>query len=296
MHEYLRSIGFKGILKKADLKELLYEVIEYPDEQKIVKNEIKKENIVELKKEFVCGMGIIVRGYYTEEGNFEREYYFPYTEGSGGVIEEETTVARHSSQESFAGVCEDSRSGVTIIYYLQNGLEYLEKVVLTNRNKTYFRGNVQLSALSVSGMILFPINKNKKQIERYKKEDQYRRKLLSAAKMGDETAIESLTIEDIDTYSKISRRIRREDVFTIVDSCFMPYGVECDQYSVIGDILEVKSGINHYTGELVYNLSIECNEFKMNVGINREDLMGEPSVGMRFKGAIWLMGKISFQN
>lgn len=193
-------------------------------------------------------------------------------------------------------MCEDSRSGVTIIYYLQNGLEYLEKVVLTNRNKTYFRGNVQLSALSVSGMILFPINKNKKQIERYKKEDQYRRKLLSAAKMGDETAIESLTIEDIDTYSKISRRIRREDVFTIVDSCFMPYGVECDQYSVIGDILEVKSGINHYTGELVYNLSIECNEFKMNVGINREDLMGEPSVGMRFKGAIWLMGKISFQN
>ena len=58
----------------------------------------------------------------------------------------------------------------------------------------------------------------------------------------------------------------------------------------------MKSGINHYTGELVYNLSIECNEFKMNVGINREDLMGEPSVGMRFKGAIWLMGKISFQN
>lgn len=296
MHEYLRSIGFKGILKKADLKELLYEVIEYPDEQKIVKNEIKKENMVELKKEFVCGMGIIIRGSYTEDGNFEKEYYFPYIEGNGEVVEEETTVARHSAQESFAGVCEDSRSGVTIIYYLQNGLEYLEKVVLTNRNKTYFRGNVQLSALSVSGMILFPINKNKKQIERYKKEDQYRRKLLSAAKMGDETAIESLTIEDIDTYSKISRRIRREDVFTIVDSCFMPYGVECDQYSVIGDILEVKSGINHYTGELVYNLSIECNEFKMNVGINREDLMGEPFVGMRFKGAIWLMGKINFQN
>ena len=83
-----------------------------------------------------------------------------------------------------------------IIYYLQNGLEYLEKVVLTNRNKTYFRGNVQLSALSVSGMILFPINKNKKQIERYKKEDQYRRKLLSAAKMGDETAIEILYKEN----------------------------------------------------------------------------------------------------
>lgn len=296
MHEYLRAIGFKSILKKSELKELLYEVIEYPDQQKVVKNEIKKENMAEIKKEFVNDMGIIVHGHYTEDGNFEKEYYFPYIEGSGEIIEEETTVARHSAQESFAGVCEDSRSGVTIIYYLQNGLEYLEKVVLTNKHKTYFRGMVKLSALSISGMILFPINKNEKQIEKYKKENQYRRKLISAAKMGDETAIENLTMEDMDMYSKLSRRIRREDVFTIVDSCFMPYGVECDQYSVIGEILEVKHNINHYTGELVYNLLIECNEFKMNVGINREDLIGEPSVGMRFKGSVWLMGKISFHN
>ena len=43
-------------------------------------------------------------------------------------------------------------------------------------------------------------------------------------------------MEDMDTYSMISRRIVREDIFTIVDSYFMPYGMECDQYNVMGEI------------------------------------------------------------
>ena len=61
-----------------------------------------------------------------------------------------------------------------------------------------------------------------------------RNSLIEAAKSGDEDAMETLTIEDIDLYSKISRRATKEDLYSIIDSCFMPYGVECDQYSVIG--------------------------------------------------------------
>ena len=57
---------------------------------------------------------------------------------------------------------------------------------------------------------------------------------------GDEDAIENLTLEDMDTYSMLSRRIAYEDVLSIVDTCFMPYGVESDQYSVIGEILDYK--------------------------------------------------------
>jgi hypothetical protein len=50
--------------------------------------------------------------------------------------------------------------------------------------------------------------------------------------------METLTIEDIDLYSKISRRAMKEDLYSIIDSCFMPCGIECDQYSVIGEIKE----------------------------------------------------------
>ena len=45
--------------------------------------------------------------------------------------------------------------------------------------------------------------------------------------------MESLTMEDIDIYTMISRRIRHEDVYSIVDSYLMPYGIECDQYNLM---------------------------------------------------------------
>ena len=53
-----------------------------------------------------------------------------------------------------------------------------------------------------------------------------RTNLIAAARNGDEEAMESLTMEDMDTYSMISQRIVTDDILTIVDSYFMPYGIE----------------------------------------------------------------------
>ncbi len=61
--------------------------------------------------------------------------------------------------------------------------------------------------------------------------------------------MESLTMEDMDTYSMISQSIVTDDIFTIVDSYFMPYGIECDQYSVLGEILDIMKFKNIMTGE-----------------------------------------------
>ena len=49
---------------------------------------------------------------------------------------------------------------------------------------------------------------------------------MAAAREGDEEAMESLTLEDIDTYSMISKRIMTEDILSIVDTYFMPYGID----------------------------------------------------------------------
>lgn len=96
---------------------------------------------------------------------------------------------------------------------------------------------------------MLPTRNNKSDSVRMKKEKDDRQRLIQAAKKGDESAIESLTIEDIDTYNELSHRIVKEDVFSIVDSSFMPCGVECDQYQVVGEILELSEEINHYTKE-----------------------------------------------
>ena len=139
-----------------------------------------------------------------------------------------------------------------------------------------------------------PINKNEQQKEKSKKASSERKQLLAQARMGNEEAIESLTLEDMDTYTTISRKIHKEDVFSLVDTYFMPYGVECDQYSILGEIIDVREEVNRITGEQLVIMSLECNELTFDVCINRKDLYGEPAVGRRFKGVIWLQGYINF--
>lgn len=47
--------------------------------------------------------------------------------------------------------------------------------------------------------------------------------------------------------------------------------------------------------ELVYDLTLNCNDMVFHVGIARKDLLGEPVVGRRFKGQIWMQGVANFE-
>ena len=104
--------------------------------------------------------------------------------------------------------------------------------------------------------------------------------------------MDNLTIDEIDTYTDIYKRMRKEDVLTIVDTSFMPSGFECDSYSVIGNIIETKLCSNNLTGEEVYILTLECNDIMLDLCINKEDVIGIPEYGRRFKGNIWLQGQV----
>ena len=119
--------------------------------------------------------------------------------------------------------------------------------------------------------------------------------LIAAARNGDENAIESLTMEDIDAYNMVSRRILTEDVFSIVDTFFMPFGMECDHYQIMGEIQSVKKVKNVRTKECLYQMQLLCNNMQMDVCINEGDLLGDPDVGRRFKGDIWMQGYIHFE-
>ena len=112
--------------------------------------------------------------------------------------------------------------------------------------------------------------------------------LLSAARNGDQSAMESLTLDDLDTYTKVSKRLVTEDVFSIVDTYFMPFGIECDSYSIMGEILDIRKTENWQTGEELYIMNLNVNELKFDVCVPRANIVGEPAVGRRFKGNIWL--------
>ena len=48
------------------------------------------------------------------------------------------------------------------------------------------------------------------------------------------------------------------------------------------------------TDERIYELRISCNDLDLDICINKNDLIGEPEVGRRFKGVIWLQGNVHF--
>ena len=292
MHEYLRAVGFSSIENKEQLKHLL-EMTEDSYQSEKTAFSGNGNDFSERKKEFAPRMGIILRGEYDEKGDYQRDYYFPYFEGTQEKFYDNISIERHAEKESYAGVCEDLSMGVTIIFYVQNIVDYLSERHLNHLSSCTAR--IRFSGLSIDGRILLPVAKRMTEEENSEAILQ-RTRLLKAAREGDEEAIENLTLEDMDTYSMISRRIADEDVFSIVSTYFMPYGVECDHYNVLGEILNIEMVENSLTRERVYILTIESHDLIFEVCINQKDLLGEPAVGRRFKGIVRIQGNLSFQN
>lgn len=290
MHKFLKSVGFRTCQTKKEEEELL---------SMLLNEGVKTERLVipgdavfaEYRCELAPGMGIGLVGEECPDGTFHLEYYFPYLDGDYISSQEECMIQRHTERETYAGMLDEYKVGISLIFYVTNSMEYRQRKLNEKLKKVK---SVMLSGLSAEGKILLPIKKTEKQIEMAKVASMNRNSLLEAAKHGDEDAMESLTIEDIDLYSKVSRRLVKEDVYSIIETCFMPYGIECDQYSIIGEIKDCRVMVNRITKEEIYNLAVDCNDIIFNVGINKKDLLGEPKAGRRFKGQIWMVGKLNF--
>ena len=223
MHKYMRAIGFSHFENKKKLQDVLMDVIVNSDRHAITMNQ-ENTLIGEFSKNFADNMGIAVCGEFDEEEKFTFEYYYPFLEGNGITSHEDISVERHADKESYAGICDDINVGISLIFYLRNRIPYIKA---QSTDKLPIKGTtLTLSALSVNGSVMLPIKKDKEQIQKVKKASATRSTLMAAARKGDEDAIETLTLEDMDMYTTISKRIQNEDVFSLVDTNFMPYGEE----------------------------------------------------------------------
>ena len=253
-----------------------------------------KESIVEISKEFLEGLGITLRGDEDEKGNFHMEHYFPYIKGQTVSTREEAGINKRVDTESYTGMCDDYRIGVSLIFYLQNTVDYLDKKKKNMALNSSFP--IILTALSLEGRVILPIEMDEVQVKNISAETKHRNNLIAEAKKGNQDAIDNLTIDDIDLYATVSRRAKKEDVYSIVDTCFIPYGSESDNYSIIAVINDCNLITNTLTNEEIYDMELSCNGILFRLCINKEDLLGEPKVGRRFKGNIWMQGHIGFDS
>ena len=74
----------------------------------------------------------------------------------------------------------------------------------------------------------------------------------------------------------------------------MRFHIRDNQYSIMGEILDISLRRNRITREEIYVLHLCCNDLEFDVCINKEDLYGEPQIGRRFKGVIWMQGYINY--
>lgn len=290
MHSYLRAIGFSNINNRKELDKIIGIVLDQPTEKKSHKIS-KSEIMTEVIKDFGERMGFAIRGIYDEKGFFHLEHYFPYFCGQSITAKENVIINKRVDTDAFTGMCDDVRLGVSLIFYLQNSIDYMDTKGMENTSRLV---PVTLSALSIEGKIILGIDSTEQQLKNRSAQTRKRNQLIAEAKAGNQEAIDSLTIDDIDLYAMISRRARKEDIFSIVDNCFIPYGSESDNYTILGTILNWKCIYNQYTKEEVYELYVSCNDINYSICINKKDLLGEPMVGRRFKGNVWMQGKVDF--
>ena len=291
MHKFMRAIGFSKLTDRREQQKLITDIIVNAAHRSYTSNG-EETILAEFCEDFAQDIGIAVCGEFDAEDKFTYDYFYPYLRGTGVSSYEDVSVERHAEKESYAGICDDIKVGVSLIFYLQNIVPYVKA---QHSDMLPIRGTtLTLSGLSISGSILLPIVKNEREKQKLQKATMNRNQLIAAARKGDEDAIESLTLEDMDTYTSISKKILTEDVISLVDTYFMPYGVECDQYSVMGEILDISLRVNRITGEEIYVMRLNCNDLQFDICINKQDLYGEPQVGRRFKGIIWMQGYINY--
>ncbi|MDE7211413.1 MAG: DUF3881 family protein [Lachnospiraceae bacterium] len=288
MHSFLKAIGYGNLTNHKEEQALIQTAIKDAQEQCIYADENMR--MAELSFEVAPGVGIVVRGEYDADEQFHMEHYFPYLKGTTISTQEEIFISKRVDTEAYTGMCDDFRLGVSLIFYLQNAVDYMK----ADRNAERMIHPVVATGLAKEGKILLPVKQDIRAEKIMNADLTQRSKLIAEAKKGNQEAIESLTLDDIDLYSMVSKRIQKEDIYSIVNTSFIPYGSESDNYTVLGIIENVRYEKNSQTGEEICILQLYCNQMEFEICINRKDLLGEPLVGRRFRGIVWMQGYVDF--
>lgn len=317
MHRYLRAVGFSEFERKAQLDEFFDE-------------HLKNENLISTYitgDMRLCGQyninvcsnaGISVIGEQEKNALAKIDFYYPYIKGYDYTLIEECTIERHSDKESYAGIIDDYRMGIALIFYLTNGNVYnslLKKYKISDIKID----RIFLSALSIEGRVILPVNNKGKNVNEFADKKRLNTEFRDDYENDidfDDKPISERLIENIDDFSdgidkkdisigigiKIpsnvvgaqEMRLKNEDLYSIVETSLVPHGIECDKYQIVAEILSVTEKTNTYTNEKLYEMRVSTMGLQFNLMINEKDLDGEPLPGRRFRGVIWLLGEIEF--
>lgn len=288
MNKFLTAIGFRSFSGRRELDQLIKNSAQLANSKENFQID-NNQSIRLSKRYFGDKFGIAVVECIDKDEYKSIDHYFPFVDGVNFYFHDNMEFEHFSDREGFSCLCDENNMGIPLIFHVNNPVEYL-----LYKDSRYGGdiNSVSLSGLATEGTVILPMNRNLRHEEEERKDLEKRNQMIDAAKTGDVDAMEQLAMDDMDTYNTVKGRSKKEDIFTIVTSYFMPYSLECDKYSILGKIRDVKEVCNIITMEKLYYISVECNSIDIDVLISRKDLLGEPEVGRRLKATVWLQGNV----
>lgn len=293
MSSSMKAIGFSSLKNKQSWDDLVADVLNAPSRTFMRKYEDDKV-VIEYYKEYGERLYLLVRvaldENVTEKPGVYIEECEPYVEAEYSLDVIDLEVEDTDDDFIYYVVCEDAGTGMQIVFWLQNVIEYLD---YQEEDEVDYNG-IKIVGIGSEGTIILPIEKNEGDNEYENNEREYLRTMLQRAKNGDEEAIDILEKEEQQLDEQLKERLRQEDFLTVMDGYFLPATPIEATYAVLGTIKKLKERKNNKTKEKMYWMHLDVNGMPLEVLINKDDLVGKPSVGMRFMGTCWIQGTIDF--
>ena len=292
MHEFLRAVGLKSIKTKEQLKALTAWVLEKPDRFRAASLP-DEENLAVAERLTSESSGVAVVGAVNEQGDLVPEYYFPYTGSSLISSDAPLSVEKQISRNGYIGLCEDDRLDISLIFSVKNvtdAAKQLQEGMLTGK---LFR-RVSLSLLLSDGTILLPIAIPDRVLKKREESEKRRKALMNDYANGDPEAFEKMARESVLRFEKMMDRVEKSDVYSVVNSFFMPHGMESDRYYFLGTIKHCRENENRITHEHFYEMTVDVNGMEFSASVNASDLTGVPAEGYRLRGHAWMSGELRY--
>ena len=288
-HTFLRSIGFDSIKTKDQEKALVDWVLENPSRMSVVSLD-REANLAMAEKDVNGHAGIAVVGEIGESGGLVPEYYFPYLSSTHISSTAPLSYEKTAVRDGFSGMCEDDRLGLALIFDVKNVTDVVRDQQDLLLGSASFR-RVMLSMLLRDATVVLPIGNRKKAPANSRRA--FEKRLNEAEEQGDLESVGQLAREEMLRYGRAIQRIRDTDILTVVESFFMPHGMESYSYYFLGEILSSALILNEITKERFYRMVIAVNGVEFTAAVSENDLQGVPAAGLRLKAKGMLMGELA---
>lgn len=283
MESYLRAIGFSNF-DEDELQDLRDYVFKNADKRFTLG---RRKMRMECHKNVGPGLNLRLMGILTENGKKMTESaLFPGASADKDLFLREFVSDFGDNTPEVSITYEDINSNNELKFVLQNPLEYRNSPFEKYLNYKSELKRINIAALSTNATILLPVHKD----DAANKEKQVHSNLVLKAKKDTPGAKEDLLMYEDNSLRIIHERLKDEDLLTVVDSYILPIDNEPHIYDILGTIGRIATVQNSMTGEYIYKIDVDAAGVKIQIFINKYDILGIPIVNMRFMGKCMLQG------